>query len=161
MSRRLLFGFSALALLVTTVRVAATDPAPGQTPVAPTQSTASTAPKPDDEDGFPITNDAVISNCGSCHKLDAKGRLSRISYRRTTPEGWQETVRRMVTLNQAQIEPAAAREIVKYLSDHQGLAPEEVEPATFEVERRLIDFKYTANAETERVCASCHSMGRA
>ena len=69
--------------------------------------------------------------------------MSRISYRRTTPEGWQETIRRMVTLNKAEIEPADAREIVKYLSDNLGLAPEETKPAYFETERRLIDFKYT------------------
>ena len=49
---------------------------------------------------------------------------------------------------------------MKYLSDHLGLAPEEAKPAAFEVERRLIDFKYTANADTERVCTSCHSIGR-
>lgn len=111
-------------------------------------------------DGIPITNEKVKVLCGDCHKTDEKGRMSRISYRRTTPEGWQETIRRMVTLNKAEIEPADAREIVKYLADNLGLAPEEVKPAAFEVERRLIDFKYTANTDTENVCASCHSMGR-
>jgi quinohemoprotein amine dehydrogenase len=119
-----------------------------------------TAKPEDDKDGTPITNDVVKTVCGGCHVSDAKGRMSRISYRRTTPEGWQETIRRMVTLNKADIEPAQARTIVKYLSDQLGLAPEEAKPAAFEVERRLIDFKYTANADTERVCASCHSMGR-
>ncbi len=112
------------------------------------------------DEGIPVANAAVQTACGSCHKSDAKGRMSRISYRRTTPEGWQETVRRMVTLNNADIEPELARSAVKYLSDRLGLAPEEAKPAAFEVERRLIDFKYSANADTERVCASCHSMGR-
>jgi quinohemoprotein amine dehydrogenase len=154
MTRRLMFGLGAVALLVTTVR-AATPP-----PQAETAQSSTTAPKPDPDDGFPIQNDTVISACGSCHTLDDKSRMSRISFRRTTPEGWQETVRRMATLNGAQIDPAAAREVVKYLSDRQGLAPDEVAPAAFEVERRLIDFKYTANADTERTCAACHSMGR-
>lgn len=131
-------------------------PVQAQTPPAPTAA----APKADDNEGIPITNDVVRRVCGDCHKSDAKGRMSRISFRRTTPEGWQETIRRMVTLNKADVDPADARVMVKYLSDHLGLAPEELKPAAFEVERRMIDFKYTANADTERVCASCHSIGR-
>jgi quinohemoprotein amine dehydrogenase len=135
-------------------------------PQTPPQTTAAApAAAPDlkdakDDEGIPITNAKVKIVCGECHKTDAKGRMSRISFRRTTPEGWQETIRRMVTLNKAEIEPADARDIVKYLADQLGLAPEEVKPAAFEVERRLIDFKYTASTDTENVCASCHSMGR-
>lgn len=129
-----------------------------QTP-APAPASATAIKDPKDDEGIPITNAKVKLVCGGCHKSDDKGRMSRISFRRTTPEGWQETIRRMATLNKAEIEPAEAREIVKYLADNLGLAPEEVKPAAFEVERRLIDFKYP-NADTEGVCASCHSMGR-
>ncbi len=86
--------------------------------------------------------------------------MSRISYRRATPEGWQETIRRMATLNSAPIEPSDAREIVKYLADRHGLAPEEAAPGAFEVERRLIDWSYEANKDTNELCSSCHSMGR-
>lgn len=129
--------------------------AQAQSAAAPEQAKA-----PESDEGIAIANDAVKTACGSCHKTDGKGRMSRISYRRTTPEGWQETVRRMVTLNKADIEPDLARAAVKYLSNRLGLAPEEAKPAAFEVERRLIDFKYSANADTERVCSSCHSMGR-
>jgi len=158
MRRLLLVGSSALALLVATaeLRAVRSRPVLDQTPAAQPTPTA----KPDEEDGIPVTSDVVKTACGDCHKIDAKQRMSRISYRRTTPEGWQETIRRMVSLNKAQLDPAQAREVVKYLSDHQGLAPEELKPAAFEVERRLIDFKYTGDAETERVCTSCHSIGR-
>jgi quinohemoprotein amine dehydrogenase len=86
--------------------------------------------------------------------------MSRVSYRRTTPEGWQETIRRMATLNEAPIEPEDARAIVKYLADTLGLAPEEARPGAFEVERRLIDWTYDGDKETAQVCSSCHSMGR-
>ena len=82
-----------------------------------------TAEAPDDNEGTPIANAAVRAVCGGCHTTDAKGRMSRISFRRTTPEGWQETIRRMVTLNKADVEPDQARVIVKYLSDRLGLAP--------------------------------------
>jgi cytochrome c553 len=125
-----------------------------QKPAATDKSSA----EPDE--GIPIKSEVVLTACGSCHKADDKKRLSRISYRRTTPEGWQETLRRMVTLNKLQIEPDVARKVVKYLADNHGLAPEEVAPGTFELERRLIDYKYSANADTDRVCSSCHSMGR-
>ena len=124
---------------------------------APPPAAAPAAAKDDDE-GIPITNETVKTVCGTCHKADAKGRLSRISFRRTTPEGWQETIRRMVTLNKADIEPDQARTIVKYLSDRLGLAPEESKPAAFEVER-VSSISYTATPTTERVCSSFHSMG--
>jgi len=125
---------------------------------APGAQAPGTSPSADE--GIPIRHEITRLVCGDCHATDDKGRMSRISYRRTTPEGWQETIRRMVTLNKAEIEPADAREIVKYLSDELGLAPEEVKPAAFEVERRLIDFTYKANEDAATVCSSCHSIGR-
>jgi quinohemoprotein amine dehydrogenase len=135
-----------------------TAPAQPQTPAAtPAPSDPATS---EDSDGIPITSPVVKRVCRNCHKEDGKGRMSRISFRRTTPEGWQETVRRMVTLNDAPIQPDEAREAVKYLSDHLGLAPEELKPGLFEVERRLVDYKYTANTDTANTCSSCHSMGR-
>jgi hypothetical protein len=79
---------------------------------------------------------------------------------RKTPEGWQGSVRRMVTLHGAQLDPAAAREVVRYLATHQGLAPEELRPGRFEVESRMIEFRYTADRDTERTCQACHSLGR-
>jgi quinohemoprotein amine dehydrogenase len=114
----------------------------------------------DAADGIPIANDTVARVCGECHATDSRGRMSRISYRRTTPEGWQETIRRMATLNKAPIDPADARVVVKYLADELGLAPEEARPGAFEVERRLIDYTYQANKDTGDLCSSCHSMGR-
>lgn len=123
-----------------------------------TQQPAAPTAKP--EDGIPITDQTVQKACGSCHAPDAKGQLSRISFQRQTPEGWQSTVQRMAALNGLQIDPATAREVVKYLANNLGLAPEEAKPAAWEVERRGIDYKYTASADTESVCTRCHSMGR-
>jgi quinohemoprotein amine dehydrogenase len=86
--------------------------------------------------------------------------LQRISYERKTPEGWEMTVRRMVALNNVKLTPEAARAIVRYLSDNQGLAPAELRPGRFEVERRMIEYRYTADTRTETTCRACHSMGR-
>ena len=79
-------------------------------------------------EGIPVQSDLVRAKCGSCHRSDDKMRMSRISYRRATPENWERTIKRMVTLNHATLEPADARNILKYLADHHGLAPEEVAP---------------------------------
>ncbi len=110
--------------------------------------------------GIPVADKTVQAACSPCHRPDERGVMSRISFRRNTPEGWEGTIRRMVALNGAKIDPATAREVVRYLSNHLGLAPEEARPAAFESERRLIDFKYEASRDAEQVCSACHSIGR-
>ena len=122
------------------------------------QPTAAPTAKPDE--GIPITDQTVQKACGSCHKPDEKGQMSRISFQRNTPEGWQNTIQRMAALNGLNIEPATARHVVKYLANNLGLAPEEAKPAAWEVEKRWIDFKYAANADAENACNKCHSLGR-
>ena len=86
--------------------------------------------------------------------------MTRISYLRKTPEGWETSIRRMVTLNKATLEPEAARAVLKYLSNQQGLSPEEARPGRFDAERRLIDYAYPGDRGTEDTCRACHSMGR-
>jgi quinohemoprotein amine dehydrogenase len=110
--------------------------------------------------GYPIRDATVIANCGSCHVPDSAGRMSRLSFLRKTPEGWETSIRRMVTLNDAKLEPEAARAVLKYLANQQGIAPDELRPGRFEVERRLIDYTYAADTVTEETCRACHSMGR-
>lgn len=124
-------------------------------PVAAQESDDATS-----EPGIPIRSDAVIDACGSCHLTDEERILTRISFRRTTPEGWQQTIRRMVTLNDVIIDPDEARAVVTYLSNSLGLAPEEARAGAFEVERRLIEYQYEADRDTEATCSACHSMGR-
>src|SRR5438128_614499 len=122
---------------------AAQQPPPNQT--GNDQRATSTEQRPSSneprDEGLPVTSDLVKQKCVSCHKADDKGRLTRISYRRTTPEGWEETIKRMVSLNNVKLQPAEARDIVRYLADHHGLAPDEAKPAAFEVERQLIEYK--------------------
>jgi quinohemoprotein amine dehydrogenase len=114
----------------------------------------------DTTSGFAIRDQTILSRCGSCHVADSAGIVQRLSYLRKTPEGWEMSIRRMVTLYKVPLDTTAARAIVKYLSDHQGLAPEEVRPARFEMERRVVDYRYSANEDTESTCRACHSMGR-
>jgi quinohemoprotein amine dehydrogenase len=121
---------------------------------------ASAQPPKDTTTGFAINHATTIARCGRCHKRDSTGMMTRLSYMRKTPEGWETSVRRMLTLNDVRLEPADAREIVKYLSNQHGIAPEEMRAGRFEAERRMIEYRYTADARTETVCKACHSLGR-
>jgi quinohemoprotein amine dehydrogenase len=112
------------------------------------------------EDGFPVTDPLVISKCGTCHAKDQKGNLSRISWERTTPEGWEEAIKRMVRLNGLVITPTEARSIVKYLATWHGLAPEEAKPVMYMPEHRLVDETIIPNDTVRGACASCHAFGR-
>jgi quinohemoprotein amine dehydrogenase len=126
----------------------------------PAPAAPQNAPQKKAEDGIPIPDATVQKACGPCHTVDDKQQISRISFRRNTPEGWQETIRRMVALNGLKIDPATAREVVRYLSNNLGLAPEEAKPAAWDLEHRVTDFKYTANKDAESVCNACHTLGR-
>lgn len=117
------------------------------------------AQEPDDT-GIPVRDASVINACERCHTVDDDGRMSRISFMRKTPEGWQQSIRRMATLNDMELDPEDARRIVRYLADHHGLAPEELRPGRFEVERRLIEWSYEADEDVAYTCSRCHSMGR-
>lgn len=122
---------------------------------------AAQGPARDTTTGFEIRNEVVIKNCSECHTRDTSGRyLSRLSYVRKTPEGWETSVRRMMTLQKVNISEADARAIVRYLSDNQGLAPAEARAGRFEPERRVTEYRYTADSRTENTCRACHSMGR-
>jgi quinohemoprotein amine dehydrogenase len=131
------------------VRAAAAQPPPAAPAATPAQ-----------DEGIPVQSELVRSKCGGCHKTDDKMRMTRISYRRATPENWEKTIKRMVSLNNVKLEPADARNILKYLSDHNGLAPEEVRPIAFEAERRMVEYSYTADKLTSDTCSSCHTMAR-
>jgi quinohemoprotein amine dehydrogenase len=113
------------------------------------------------EEGIPVADPLVISRCGTCHTKDAKGNLSRISWERTTPEGWEEAIKRMVRLNGLTITPQEARSIVKYLASSHGLAPEEARPVMYVPEHRLIDETNIPSDTVHDTCANCHAFGRA
>jgi quinohemoprotein amine dehydrogenase len=85
--------------------------------------------------------------------------MSRISWIRTTPEGWEEAIKRMVRLHGVALEPDDARKILRYLSDEQGLAPEEAKPVEYFPEHRMVDEK-VPNEEVTRSCVACHALAK-
>jgi quinohemoprotein amine dehydrogenase len=107
-----------------------------------------------------VTDPLVIAKCGTCHTKDDKGNLSRISWERATPEGWEEALKRMVRLNGLEITPAEARSVVKYLSTYHGLAPEEAKPVMYMPEHRILD-EPVPNETVRTTCMGCHPLGRA
>ena len=117
------------------------------------------APAEPTEEGIPVTDALTISRCSSCHTKDAKGNLSRISWIRTTPEGWEEAIKRMVRLNGVKLEPADAKAILKYLADYHGLAPEEARPVMYMAEHRIQD-EVIPNESVRATCNNCHALGR-
>jgi len=110
--------------------------------------------------GIPVTSDLVVRSCSRCHAQDDDGRMSRISYLRKTPEGWSQSVRRMVSLNDVSLDPEDAREIVRYLANRHGIAPEELRPAFYEVERRHLTERPEMPEMVRATCTACHTIGR-
>jgi quinohemoprotein amine dehydrogenase len=126
---------------------------------APAAADAKPSPQAPSEEGFPAADKLVISKCGACHAPDAKGNMSRISWIRTTPEGWEEAIKRMIRLNGVSLEPDDARKILRYLSDEHGLAPEEAKPVEYFPEHRMVDEK-VPNEEITRSCVGCHALAK-
>ena len=110
------------------------------------------------ETGIPVHDELTIKRCAGCHKADAAGNLTRISFVRTTPEGWQQAIKRMVRLNGLTLSPEEARHIVTYLSMRHGLAPEEAAATDWFWQKRAIDEKNIPNDTLRSTCTACHPM---
>jgi quinohemoprotein amine dehydrogenase len=110
--------------------------------------------------GIPVTDPLVIAKCGQCHPSDQQGNMPYVSWERTTPEGWQDTLKRMILTQSLNLSPAEARSLVKYLSASHGLAPEEAKAVMYEAERRIHEETDIGNVNLYTVCAKCHSLAR-
>lgn len=112
------------------------------------------------DSGIPVTDPLVQEKCGTCHAPDDKGNMSRISWVRTTPEGWAQVIKRMVRLNGLPITPEESRAVVKSLSASHGLAPQEALPVMYLAEKRTIDETNIPNETMRGACAVCHSFAQ-
>lgn len=100
------------------------------------------------------------SRCGSCHEREAGGGLNRISEIRKTPEGWDMNIVRMDLWHGVKIPAEERRALVKYLSDTQGLAPEETADWRYILEKRPSAIDVTPDGHLAEMCARCHTYGR-
>ncbi len=99
--------------------------------------------------------------CSGCHAPQKDGKLDAIEFQRKTPEGWEMTLDRMIRTHGAKLQPGEGALLVKYLSDRYGLAPSEVEPFQYVLEKRN---NTAAQPEIPKViqgsCVQCHSYAR-
>src|SRR5437016_2112871 len=112
--------------------------------------------------GIPINHQLTIDKCGGCHQRDANGMMRRLSYIRTSPEVWEQSIKRMIRLNGLVLKQEEAREILRYLSDNNGLAPEEAKPAFWEAEHRMFrdQSDKIPDDALQHTCNYCHTIGR-
>jgi len=112
--------------------------------------------------GIPISHQLTIDKCGGCHPRDASGMMRRLSYIRTTPEVWEQAIKRMIRLNGVVLKPEEAREILRYLSNNNGLAPEEAKTSFWEAEHRLFrdQSDKIPDDALQHTCNYCHTIGR-
>jgi quinohemoprotein amine dehydrogenase len=86
--------------------------------------------------------------------------MSRISDQRKTPEGWEDTIRRMGRTNGVPNSASQAREIIAYLASNQGLASSEAQPIAYALEKRRNVVEDVPNEDVKNVCTRCHSYAR-
>jgi len=112
---------------------------------------------------IPVDDALTIAKCGGCHKSSENGVMRRISYIRTTPEVWEQAIKRMLRLHGVRVTAEEASHIVRYLSANNGLAPEEAKPIFWEAEHRLFrdqEDPALVPAALQRTCNYCHTIGR-
>jgi quinohemoprotein amine dehydrogenase len=112
---------------------------------------------------IPVDDAVTMAKCGGCHKRSDNGVMRRISYIRTTPEVWEQAIKRMVRLHGVSLTSQEASHIVRYLSANNGLAPEEAKPIFWEAEHRLFrdqEDPALVPAALQHVCNYCHTIGR-
>ena len=117
-------------------------------------------PTKETQPGIPVTDQLTIEKCSGCHTADSLGNLSRISWVRTTPEGWEEAIKRMVELNGLTLNQAEARHIVRYLAADHGLAPAEAQPIRWYLEKTEPQTESYPNQTVRHACATCHAFAR-
>ena len=85
-------------------------------------------------EGLPVKSELVRNTCGACHHVDSEQRMSRISYVRKTPEGWEETIQRMMRLHGLNVSGPDGRKIEQYLSESHGLTASEMEKIAYSLD---------------------------
>lgn len=101
----------------------------------------------------------VQSSCLTCHAGE-DGDVERISDVRKTPEGWDLTISRMENVWGLSITADEKRQIIKELSDKNGLAPEETESVMYWITREGTVFEDDQEGLFSGSCMRCHSIGQ-
>lgn len=108
----------------------------------------------------PSGQEVMRNKCQACHAPKEDGTLARIGDARRTPEGWDMTVARMMYAHGVRLSALERQAVVKYLSDTQGLAPEESEGYRYALEQRPNVVERFNNKKVGETCTRCHSYAR-
>ena len=108
----------------------------------------------------PSARELLVIRCLVCHPPQEDGKLDAIEAQRKSPEGWSMTLSRMVRTHGVELQDGDARILVKYLSDHYGLAPAEVEPYRFILEQRNTRTTQDVPQPLQSGCIQCHTYAR-
>lgn len=100
----------------------------------------------------------VKQKCLQCHA--AQGNENRITQMRKSPEGWEATIRRMQRVWKLEVNEDEVKQLVKELSDAQGLAPTEAEKVQYWAVADPTLYE-TQPEPLKNACIQCHSAGRA
>ncbi len=109
-----------------------------------------------------MTGPALLeTRCSGCHPPHEEGgKLDAIEHQRKPPEAWEMTIYRMLRTHGANLEAGEARILIKYLSDQYGLAPSEVKPFRYALEKRNNTIEKHVPKEVKGTCVACHSYAR-
>ena len=104
-----------------------------------------------------IGKDIINSKCTACHVGNLDAGLSRISDQRKTPEGWYMTVKRMQREHGLSITRDEESNVIKYLSDNQGLTPDEIKPYSYVLDKTPNVQEESKDDLLTEMCVRCHS----
>lgn len=107
-----------------------------------------------------VGKEIINSKCTACHTGNLDTGLSRISDQRKTPEGWYMTVTRMQREHGLTITKDEESNVIKYLSDYQGLTPDEIKPYSYVLDKTPSATEEHENELFEEMCVRCHSEAR-
>jgi quinohemoprotein amine dehydrogenase len=109
-------------------------------------------------------NSLVRQRCGACHKLDTQGRLEVIEETRKSPEEWKVVVDRMIRLNSAPVDEKDFPQIIKELSRHLCLTPEEMSRIAYINSDENSQYREIPADDLEkriyRACVRCHTWAK-
>ncbi|WP_345977844.1 quinohemoprotein amine dehydrogenase subunit alpha [Sulfurimonas sp. HSL3-7] len=101
----------------------------------------------------------INSKCTACHSGTLGTGLSRISDQRKSPEGWYMTISRMQR-HGLDLTTEERMSAVKYLSDNQGLTPDELMPYVYVLDKTPNAMEEGKDELLTEMCVRCHSEAR-
>ena len=106
----------------------------------------------------------VRQKCSACHKPDERGKIEVIEETRKSPEEWKVVVDRMIRLNSAAVEDKDFNAVIKELSWHLPLTPEEMLLIAYLNSDENSQYRETPRNDLEKriytACVRCHTWGK-